>query len=121
MTIARLALITGVALVSTGGIRAEQMEITIELENRQLVPLATLALSRATVERIYAAIGIKVKWYIRSKADFSVRLERALDAEQPSKSMGYAMPYARHGTRIHVMLDRVYETGSQKLTAVLLG
>jgi hypothetical protein len=35
--------------------------------------------------------------------------------------MGYAMPYGKAGTRIHILLDRVRGAGSQKLAGVLLG
>jgi hypothetical protein len=36
-------------------------------------------------------------------------------------AMGYAMPYGKAGTRIHILLDRVLGAGSQRLAGVLLG
>ena len=48
-------------------------------------------------------------------------MENAVAAGVHPGAMGYAMPYGKTGTSIHILLDRVLCAGSQKLAGVLLG
>ena len=121
MRIERLAGIGCLALVVAAQARAQEREVAVGLENAQLVPFALLAQAQATASRIYAGAGVKLKWRSNGKAEISMQFDTGVAAEVHPGAMGYAMPYGKAGTRIHILLDRVQKAGSQRLAGALLG
>jgi len=121
MRIERLAGIGCLVLVAAAQARGQEREIAVGLDNPQVVPFALLAQAQATAARVYAGIGVKLAWRSRAATEIRMQFDTGVAAGVHPGAMGYAMPYGKGGTRIHILLDRVRSAGSQKLTGVLLG
>jgi len=121
MRIERLAGIGCLALVAAAQARGEEREIAVGLENAQMVPFALLAQAQATAARVYAGVGVKLRWRSQAATEIWMQFDtRVAEGVHPG-AMGYATPYGKTGTRIHILLDRVLSAGSRRLAGVLLG
>ena len=121
MRIGRLAGMAWLGLPAAGVVMAQEQTISIALVDSQVAPFAMLAQAKTTAERIYSEIGIKVKWSSDPKADLAMQFDLGVAPEIHPGAMGYAMPYAKGGTCIHVLVDRVMRTESHRLAGLLLG
>ncbi len=122
----QLARIGWMALVMVAGVRGEEREIAVGLEATHFVPPAVLARAKATATQIYAGIGVKLRWRNPAAAEIRMEFDTGVAAREYQDAMGYAMPYAKAGTRIHIFLDRVVpdrlcSPRSQEDAGVLLG
>ena len=121
MRIERLAGIGWLALVVAAQAHGQEREIAVGLENAQVVPFKVLAQAEATAARIYAGVGVKLRWRSSRETEIWMQFDTGVAAGVHPGAMGYAMPYGKTGTRIHILLDRVLCAGSQKLAGALLG
>jgi hypothetical protein len=117
MRIERLA----VVLVATAAAWAQDQEITVHLAKEELVPLTVLLQAKRTVTWLYAGIGVRLKWSSAGKDGLSVQFDSELPEWFHPGALGYAMPYAQAGTRIHVLVDRLHVPASKPLAGALLG
>jgi hypothetical protein len=109
------------ALVVVAGAWGHEQEVAVGLENAQMVPFVVLAQAEATAARIYAGVGVKIVWRSRQTTAIWMKFDTGVTAAVHPGAMGYATPYGGVGTCIHVLLDRVRSTGSQRLEGLLLG
>jgi hypothetical protein len=107
--------------LAAAGARGQEQRITVWLESPSAVPFTVRAQAQATAARIYAGIGVEVKWCSYRKAEFWVRLDTGLEVVGQPGAMGYAMPYGKAGTPIHVLFERLIEAFSQRTAGVVLG
>lgn len=121
MRIERLAEIGCLVLVVSTQARGQKCEIPVGLEDTQVVPFTMLAQAEATAARIYAGIGVKLRWRSQAATQIWMQFDTGVAAGVHPGAMGYAMPYGKTGTRIHILLDRVLSAGSQRLAGALLG
>ncbi len=121
MRIERLARIGCLALGMAAVAQGQEREIAVGLDNSQAVPFALLAQAQATAARIYAGVGVKLRWRSQAATEIWIQFDTGVAAGLYPGAMGYAMPYGKTGTSIHILLDRVLSAGSQKLAGVLLG
>jgi len=91
------------------------------VENAQFAPIKALARARETASRLYGSIGINLKWSNPSKASIRVCLDKDTLSSFHPGALGYAAPYGKSGTRIHILIDRITDTGSKWLEGALLG
>ncbi len=98
----RLARIGWMALVVVAAARGEEREIAVGLEATHLVPAAVLARAKATATQIYAGIGVKLRWRRPAAAEIRMEFDTGVADRKYPDAMGYAMPYAKAGTRIHI-------------------
>ena len=117
MRMERLAGIGWIALLAAGGAQGQEQMVAIDLGNSQLAPFAILAQAHATVERIYAGVGVKVKCC----SAISMQFDTGVAPQVHPAAMGYAVPYGKTGMHVHVFLNRVLSTESRRLTGALLG
>jgi hypothetical protein len=111
-------------LVASGA-QGQGREIQIVLEHRCVMSLVVLTQAQLTATRIYAGIGVKLKW---SNA-MNSRIRMEIHTQTPNTvhpgAFGYALPYRDHGISIHLLLDRIAGSpsgdGPEYRTAVLLG
>lgn len=103
------------------GARGQQTVITVGIESAQLAPFKTLAKAQEIASRLYASIGIKLKWSNASTAAISMCLDQGVPESVHPGALGYAAPYGKSGTRIHVIVDRLTKAGSERLQGALLG
>jgi hypothetical protein len=98
--------------------------VVVELHNPQ-APFAAITLAAATASKIYADIGIRVRFRIGTLHSHSGNIAVEFDAGAPANfhpgALAYAEPYAISGVRIHVFVDRVRLVGSDPPMGVLLG
>jgi hypothetical protein len=120
MRIERLSGIGWLILVAAPAPGQEQA-IAIGLENAHLVPFTVLAQAKDTAARIYDGIGVKLKWSSGAKTVIWMRFDKGAAATVHPGALGYAEPYGKTGTRIHVLIDRLDDTGSRRLAGALLG
>src|SRR5579872_6887627 len=90
----------------------QEKAIAIGLENTQLVPFTVLAQAQETAARIYAGIGVKLKWSSGTKTVIWIRFDKGVAATVHPGALGYAAPFGKTGTHIHVLIDRLDDTGS---------
>jgi hypothetical protein len=117
MKIERLA----VVLVAAGGAWGQGQSVTVHLVKGELVPLTVLLQAERTATWLYAGIGVKLKWSSAAKDGLSMQFDVGLPEGFHPGALGYAMPYAQTGTRIHVLVDRLHVPVSKPLGGALLG
>jgi hypothetical protein len=113
----RLAMV----LVATAASKEQDQGVTVQLVKGELVPLSVLLQAKRTATWIYAGIGVKLKWSSAGKGGLSVQFDAGLQDGFYPGALGYAMPYAQKGTRIHVLVDRLHILVSKPLGGALLG
>jgi hypothetical protein len=106
MTAQRLVEIGCLALVAAGS-WAQELTIGVKLENTNMVPMPLLAQAQATATRIYAGIGVKLTWSNRRNAQIRIQFDDSATPSLHPGALGYALPYCKGGTRIHLLVDRV--------------
>jgi hypothetical protein len=80
-----------------------------------------LGKAQLTVSRIYAELGLHVKWSSAATTRIWIEFdEHAPDFCSP-RSLGYARPYSAGGSRIHILLDRVRQLGDNHFDGAILG
>jgi hypothetical protein len=114
----RLALLV---LTLAIGMRAQNLEIAVELKDAELVPPDILMQAQLTASRIYVGIGVKLKWSSDDATDLRVQFDAGMTAAFHSGALGYAAPYGGRGTVVHVLFDRVSQVSSAGQMGVLLG
>ena len=100
--------------------------VYVQLNN---VAVAELRQAQLITARIFAHIGVEVKFRTRLKReatpDLSVSIVLQVDERAPAQlhsgAMAYAVPFGTSGTRIHVFLDRVRNTWPQDGEGILMG
>jgi hypothetical protein len=117
MRIGRLA----VVLVAAAGAWGQDQEVTVHLAKGELVPLTVLLQAERTATWIYAGIGVKLKWSSSGKDGLSLQFDAGLPEGFHPGALGYAMPFAQTGTRVHVIVDRLHVQVSKPLGGALLG
>ena len=121
MRIERLAGIGCLLLMAAAQAPGQERELAVGLENSQVVPFTVLAQAQATAARIYAGIGVKLIWRSKASTEIWMQFDTGVAADVHPGAIGYAMPYGRTGTRIHILPERVDGTGSRRLGTILLG
>jgi hypothetical protein len=96
-------------------------DVTVHLLKGELVPLTVLLQAERTATWLYARIGVKLKWSSDGKDGLSMQFDAGLPEGFHPGALGYAMPYAQTGTRIHVLVDRLHVPVSKPLGGALLG
>jgi hypothetical protein len=64
---------------------------------------------------------VKLHWRSSAAAQIWMTFDTGLPAQIHPGALGYAAPFGTKGTCIHVLLDRVRHTGSERLDGILLG
>ena len=103
--------------------------VTIYLQSGPTVPVSVLHRAQWVATRIFASIGVSVKWHVglepRVRDEAAVTIEMQLDSGAAEtfhpNVMAYATPYRTAGTRIHVFSDRVLRASSRELAGACLG
>jgi hypothetical protein len=121
MRVERMVKIGWLALMVSAGAQGQQQEIVIGLVNAHVVPFAVLVRARTTAERIYSAIGVRLKWCRAGNAPISMQFDTRVPVDAYPNAMGYATPYASGETRIHLLFERLSDMGSQEIEGALLG
>jgi hypothetical protein len=103
----RLAKVGWLTVAVTASGWGQQPEIAVKLENTNAVPMEVLAQARYTAERIYAGIGVTLKWRGPAKVEVRMQFDYDVPANVHPGAMGYAKPYADTGTRIHILMDHL--------------
>jgi hypothetical protein len=89
------------------GAAREDPEVVVSLTNANLIPLTVLAIAESTARRIFDGIGAKLRLTYKDGQPLSMRFDyEVVQAVHPG-AMGYAAPYAKTGTRIHILYDRL--------------
>ena len=117
----RLVRMGWLTVAMAAGASGQQQQITVGLENALIVPFAVLAQAQATASRIYAAIGVNLTWRSNGKGEISMQFDTGVAATDHPGAMAYAAPYAQGGTRIHVLIDRLQDPRSPRLSGLYLG
>jgi len=99
----------------------QERKIAVGLHNSHVVPSVLMAQARETAARIYATIGVKLRWRSRPETRIWMQFDTHVPPADHPGAMGYATPYDKTGTSIHILLDRVLCAGSQRLQGVLAG
>jgi hypothetical protein len=118
MSFERMARIGWLTLAAAG---AQGQAIVVGLEKMEVTPIPVLMQAEVTAERIYAGVGVELKWRSRGNAEIRVQFDTAEAPCDHARALGYAMPYAKEGTFIHVFFNRVSNAGSERQDGVLLG
>jgi hypothetical protein len=115
--------IEGVALAPAAVSEAwgQEQEVAVHLVKEELAPLTVLIEAKRTATRIYAGIGVKLKWSGSGKEELSIQFETGQPSGLHPGALGYAMPFAQSGTCIHVLIDRLDLSVTKPLRAALLG
>ena len=100
---------------------AQPQEVTVHLVKDELVPLTVLLQAKRTATWLYGGIGVKLKWSSTGKNGVSMQFDSGLLERFHPGALGYSMPYAQTGTRIHVLVDRLHLPVSKPLGGALLG
>jgi hypothetical protein len=103
--------------------------VTIYLQSGPTVPVTVLGRAQWVATRIFASIGVPVKWHIgmerRARDEAAMTIEMQLVSGAPETfhpgALAYSMPYGTAGTRIHVFCDRVLGVSSHELGGAYLG
>jgi hypothetical protein len=113
--------IGGLALMMATHARGQEREIAVGLKDTQVVPFRILAQAQETAARVYAGVDVKLRWRSQAATEIWMQFDTDVAPEVHPGAMGYAMPYGKTGTRIHILVDRVLRAGSQGSAGVLLG
>jgi len=114
---------TGSAGKATAG---EQPSLTICLQDANPLKFAILSQAEAVTTKIYAGIGIRIRWRVGdpSKREGGAALLLQFDSDAPASIPGgaaaYATPFAHRGVTIHILYTRALST-DPKLVSLLLG
>ena len=104
--------------------------VTIYVQSGPSVPVAVVNRAEWVASKIFASIGVLLKWHIgaddgRPRGEVEVAIEIQLDSGVPEAfhpgALAYATPYGTSGTRIHVFCDRVLRASSPELAGTYLG
>ncbi len=109
------------ALVAAAAAWAQHHEVTVHLVNDDLVPLTVLIQAKSTAAWLYAGIGVKLKWSGTATDGISMQFDAGLPEGFHPGALGYAMPFAQTGTRIHVLVDRLHVSVLRPGGGALLG
>jgi hypothetical protein len=109
------------ALVAAAAAWAQHQQVTVHLVKDDLVPLTVLHQAKGTAIWLYAGIGVKLKWSSTGKDGISMQFDAGMPERFLPGALGYAMPYAQTGTRIHVLVDRLHVSVSKPHGGALLG
>jgi hypothetical protein len=102
-------------------LRAQNQEVVVGVRGAEIAPVDIVMQAEMTASRIYARIGVKLKWSNGSDPDIRVQVDTGVAAELHAGALGYAAPYARRKTVVHVLFDRVSDVSTRGRTGVLLG
>lgn len=119
MRIERFAGVVVSAVLAAAEARASQ-SVAVGVDGAERMPFFTLMEARWTASRIYAALGVKLIWCSRAKAEITVQLDSG-GPEADLGVMGFAFPYGRTSDGIHVFPARVLGSGPPQLGGILLG
>lgn len=119
MRMERLAVIGCLALGVATQARGQEREVAVGMLNPQAVPCALLAQAQRTAARIYAGVGVKLRWRSRPGTEIWMQFDTSVPPEVYPGAMGYARPYGKTETSIHILLDRAL--GAPNFAGVLLG
>jgi hypothetical protein len=114
----RLALLV---LTLAIGLQAQNLEIAVGLKDAEIAPPDILMQAQLTASRIYAGIGVKLKWSSYDATDLRVQFDAGVTAAFHAGALGYAAPYGGRGSVAHVLFDRVSQVSSAGQMGVLLG
>ncbi|MDQ1469123.1 MAG: hypothetical protein QOJ99_603 [Bryobacterales bacterium] len=121
---AQLLATIGCLTLIAGRAPGQEQEIEVGLANNTIVlPIGVLVEAENTATRIYAGIGVKLKWSNNRKAKIRMQIDNHTPATVHPGAMGYALPYGGRGAGIHILLDRISErlSTNRHSTAILLG
>ena len=108
-------------LTTVTGARAAEPTVVIGLTTGHLVPFMALGRAQHTVSRIYAELGLRVKW----SNDATTRIWIEFDEHAPAfcspGALGYARAHGSEGSRIHILLDRVRQLADNRWDGSVLG
>ncbi len=110
-----------VVLIAAAGAWGQDQEVAVRLVKEELVPLTVLLQAERTANRIYAVIGVKLKWSSSRNDGISMQFDSGLPEGFHPGALAYAIPYAQSGTQIHVLVDRFHALVSKPLGGALLG
>jgi hypothetical protein len=111
------------AVVQVAAVAAweQDQEVTVHVMKGELVPLTVLLQAERTASRLYAGVGVKLKWSSARKDGISMQFDTGLPDGFHRGDLAYAMPFAQTGVRIHVLVDRLHLLVSKPIGGALLG
>jgi hypothetical protein len=114
-----------VAMAAAGG-SVEMQRVDVYLQNSQIASTVVREQAQMAAARIYSQIGITIEWHLGAQPPRdAAAITMQFDVDTPHAyrpgALGYAAPFQKSGTRIHVFFDRVAQAETLSAAGVLLG
>lgn len=103
------------------GAPRESPEVAVSLTNANMIPPIVLAIARSTARRIFGGIGVELRLTYKAGQPISMRFDYEVGEAVHPGALGYALPYAKTETRIHILYDRLGTPAGSVSAGVLLG
>jgi hypothetical protein len=96
-------------------------EVAVSLANVNRIPQTVLASAETTARRIFDGIGVTLRWTAGGGRPLSMQFDYETGRSVHPGALGYAVPYAKTGTRIHILYDRLGVPAESAFAGLLLG
>lgn len=117
---------TVLMLYAGAAAKAEDLTLTVYLQNTATADFMTLAAAKGTTARIFAGIGVRIHWELGAPrktegAAIAMQFDSSAPARFQSDALAYATPFDASHTCIHIFYNRVLGSVPRKLASGLLG
>jgi hypothetical protein len=103
------------------GAPRKNLEVVVSLTNVNRIPARLLASAESTARGIFDGIGVTLRWTGGGGRPLSIQFDYEVGGSFHPGALGYAIPYAKTGTRIHILYDRLGVPSESRLAGPLLG
>ena len=113
-------------LMAAGAAQAEDLNLTVYVRGAAQVEGLTMMSAKATTTKIFAGIGVRIRWEQGSpRTTDGPAILMQLDESAPARfrpdALGYAKPFDQFHTEIHILYNRVLRSVPREVAPALLG